>query len=165
MRASDAEERQARGAQADTAIDLLEKMFVAIGAASRFCLAIRPEKEVVIAGIKSCAVFPQLWRDNLAGILVPLGIGEGAGVKPKYHMLEAHMAAFYKTHGALGEYSEGGMESLHKDVGGYHRLWNAVVDVEHLWQLTDHRRPLVGEKRARELGKERKARLKNRRGS
>ena len=75
------------------------------------------------------------------------------------------MAAFYKTHGALGEYSEGGMESLHKDVGGYHRLWNAVVDVEHLWQLTDDGRTLVGEKRARELGKERKARLKNRRGS
>ena len=144
----------ARGVSGGDLIDLLEDLCQELARAVVFCLAIKPSPACVAAGVASCAAFVRKWRASLGegNVLVQaLGLGERAGVKPKYHIMEMHMAQFFREMGCLGEYSEGSVEAVHGIVNKHNTTWRAVANVQRRWQLIDDRRALSFLTRVEEL--------------
>ena len=90
---------QQRGNRAQECLDkLLRPMHVALERASRYMLATAPSHAIVSAGLSGCQDFERLWRQEMGqgGLVVSVfGLGEQAGMKPKYHVMESHVAEWW----------------------------------------------------------------------
>jgi len=69
-------------------------------------------------------------------------------------MLESHVPPFAGKFKCIGCHSESPVETLHKDVNGYARLWISVKNKLHLMQLMDDKHNAKFRCAVKDAGKE-----------